>query len=159
MAKIKMEEAPEFEVFPPETVILVSVVSYEIKEFDGANGPWEKANFKFNVEKVFNPEFKSLEGTTMWGGVAFKFTDHPDNKLKQWVEALLGFEIEAGFELDLDDLVGRSAKAITGTYTKKGSNEERHTIESLIPADDAVTTPQTVGAGVGGGVTDDDVPF
>lgn len=147
MAKITLEEAPEFDVFPEETVLRVRVEENEIREFDGSNGKWEKLNFKFKVVQVFDPQYKHMEGIPIFGGVPFRLTDHEDNQLKQWVEALLGLdELGVGFELDTDDLVGREARAITGTYTKKGTTQVRHTVASLLPlSDDAGSV---VGAGV-----------
>lgn len=161
MAKIKLEEAPEFDVFPEETVIEVSITEHEIREFDGQNGPWEKLNIKFEVERVYDPSLKHMEGMTIYGGVPFRFTDHEDNLLRQWTEAILGVdELGVGFELDTDDFDGRRVRAITGTYTKKGTTQVRHTVEHLLPLVDD-------GAAIGAGVApapaqtqiDDEIPF
>lgn len=139
MPKITMEEAPEFDVFPEETVIEVLVKDTEVREFDGRNGPWEKLNFEFEVTRVFDPAYKHMEGLKIFGGVPFRLTDHEDNQLRQWVEALLNVQdLGVGFELDTDDLEGRKARAVTGTYTKKGTTQVRHTVEALLPLDDSM---------------------
>lgn len=170
MAKITLEEAPEFDVFPEETVIQVRVEETEVREFQGQNGPWEKLNFKFEVVKVFDPAYKHMEGETIYGGVPFRLTDHEDNQLRQWIEALFGLdELGIGFELDTDDLEGREARAITGTYIKKGTTSVRHTVDSLIAlGDDAGSiigsgtgpAPQPAMAVAQTTITDDsDIPF
>lgn len=164
MPRITMEEAEEFDVFPEETVIQVKVMDTEVREFDGRNGKWEKLNFEFEVTKVFDPSYKHMEGLKIFGGVPFRLTDHEDNQLRQWVEALFGLDsLDVGFELDTDDLKDREARAITGQYTKKGTTTVRHTVESLLPvADDAASI---VGSGVPRSepvqstITDDDIPF
>jgi hypothetical protein len=174
MAKIQLEEAPEFDVFPEETVIEVLVKVTEVREFEGKNGPWEKLNFEFEVTRVFDPTLKHMEGIKIFGGVPFRLTDHEDNQLRQWVEALLGLQdLGIGFELDTDDLDGRRARAVTGTYTKKGTTQVRHTVEHLLPIDDGMG--QIFGSGQAPAeeapaapaavqrdlsqVSDDDVPF
>lgn len=168
MPKITLEEAPEFDVFPEETVIQVRVKDTEVRELEGRNGTWEKLNFEFEITKVFDPAYKHMEGLRIFGGVPFRLTDHEDNQLRQWIEALLGLDLDVGFELDTDDLQGREARAITSTYVKKGTTTPRHQVESLLPLGE---DGGIIGAGVGPeptpvasqttlpAVDDSDVPF
>jgi hypothetical protein len=45
-------------------------------------------------------------GLRAWGETEDALTNHPDNKVRQWAETLLGREFEIGEGLDTDDLIG-----------------------------------------------------
>lgn len=145
MARIKMEEQEEFLTLPGDSIINVKVEKAEVREVPGRKGNWEKLELTFKVLGVQvigdgSPveQYASVIGSRIWGGCGFRLTDHPDNKLRQWVEALLGMEIAVGFELDTDYLVGREARAITGLFEKRtndprtGRPYQGHQVESLL---------------------------
>lgn len=175
MAKITLEEAQESEflTLPQDALVKVRVLDHEIIDLDGRYGPWQKLNFKFEVLEVLYPEgYEACVGQWVWGGVPFRFTDHPDNALKQWVEAIYGLELQPGFELDTDQLNGRECKAVIETYMKNNGYEGNR-VGSLVPLGGAVSTPQaadsasspsepqtlqSVASSPAGGV-DDDLPF
>lgn len=131
MAKITMTEAQDLTVIAEDTVIKVAVDSTKIVDVDGTRGPWQKIEFRFNITDTPD-EYQPLVGTPIWGSVAFKLTESPDNKLKQWTEALFGIELSAGFELDTDMYIGRQARAIIGNYDKKNGGKG-HQVSSLLP--------------------------
>lgn len=122
MAKITMEEYEEFPVLPADSIITVKVDEITVKEQQGNRGPWQKAEFKFKILGVPSQEYSNLVGQTIWGSVPFRFTESPDNKLRQWVEAMFGMELSAGFELDTDLLIGRECRAVVSNYDKKAIN-------------------------------------
>lgn len=140
MAKITMSEAPEFDVLPADMVIKVRVDETKITDEDGKYGPYQKLRAKFIVCEVPDPAFNTVIGEQIWGSVSFKLTNDKDNQLRQWVEALLGFQLSVGFELDTDELVGRSCRAIVGNYEKNG--KKRHQIAALLPLRQGETVPQ-----------------
>lgn len=145
MAKITLEEAQESEflTLPQDALIKVRVLEHKIENLDGKYGPWQKINFKFEILEVLFPQtgFEPCVGQWIFGGVPFRFTDHPDNALKQWVEAIYGLELAPGFELDTDQLDGRECKAVVENYTKN-NGFEGHRVGSLVPLGGAVATPQ-----------------
>lgn len=138
MAKIVMEEYEEFPVLPQDSIITVKVDDITVKEMQGQRGPWQKAEFKFKILGVPSAEYDSLVGQTIWGSVPFRFTESPDNKLRQWVEAIFGMELSAGFELDTDLLIGREVRAVIANYDKKAINPrtgtpfKAHQVDALL---------------------------
>lgn len=158
MPKITMEEFEEFPVLAPESIIGVKVEDLETRDVPGKNGKpgWTKLEFTFKITQVPTTpdnQYDSLVGSKIWGSVPFRFNDSPDNKLKQWTEALLGMELSQGFELDTDLLIGREARAIISNYDKKNINPrtgqayKAHQVDALlVKGGSGVTLPQTAPA-------------
>jgi hypothetical protein len=154
--KIVMEEYEEFPVLPAESIVSLKVTSLEVKEVSGSKGSWQKLEITFKILGIQavgdggpTDPYDSLITSKIWGSVPFRFTDSPENKLKQWVEALLGMELSTGFELDTDLLVDRKVRGITSTYDKKsmdprtGKPFKNHQIDSLLPASGEVLSSAT----------------
>ena len=135
MPKITASAGEDFTVLPQDLVITVRVDSTQVVPVPGKDGkdPWDKLDFRFTIVSVSNESYKEAEGQTIFGGVGFKLTDHPDNRLRQWVEALLGIQVQEGFELDTDMLEGRTARAIVENYPKR-SGTVGHKVGALIPS-------------------------
>lgn len=138
MPKITMEEYEEFPVLPQDTIISVRVDEINVRDVPGQRGTWQKAEFKFKILGVPSAEFQKLVGETIYGSVPFRFTESPDNKLRQWVEAIFGMELSAGFELDTDLLLNRECRAIISNYDKKakdprtGNPYKGHQVDALL---------------------------
>lgn len=174
MAKILMEEYEEYPVLPADSIIQVKVEDCSVKEVNGQRGTWNKLEFTFKIMSVPSPEYDSLITGKIWGSVPFRFTDSVENKLRQWVEALLGMELSAGFELDTDLLIGREARAIISNYDKKATDPrtglpfKQHQVDTLLPKTGGPLTaadlrtqpsqPQPTPVAAGGG-WDDPPPF
>lgn len=150
MAKFTMEETGDGEGFltlPADTIVPVVVDSIEERTVPGKDGGegWKKLNFRFKILELpsqLEPEYSALVGSTIFGSVSARFTSHPDNKLRQWAEALLDLgDLEAGFELDTDMLVGRKARGVVSHWTRKSDNSLNHQIGGLLPM-----APAAVGA-------------
>jgi hypothetical protein len=145
MPRITMTDQPDFAVLPSDSIVLLKIEETSIREVDGKNGKWEKLNVKFKVLDIQaigdgSPKegYESLIGDTMWGSVPFKLTTNPENKLRQWVEAIFGMELSQGFELDTDLLEGRTVRGITSQYASKTTDASgkpfmRHQVDSLLP--------------------------
>jgi len=141
MPKMMLEEAKEFGVLPDETLILIEV--QDIRERNvtpkGGGEGWTKLEFKCVIRDIpdrfkGDEEYMELIGSNIWGSTSNRFTTHPDNKLRRWSEALLNMgELDAGFELDTDLLIGRQAKAVTGSYVRNDGSR-RHQIDDMLPA-------------------------
>lgn len=139
MPKIVMEEYEEKSVLAPDTIINVKVDEIRIVDVPGNRGTWQKAEFVFKILGVPSQQYDNLIGDKIYGSVPFRFTESPDNKLRQWVEAIFGMELSAGFELDTDLLVGREARAVIRNYDKKatdprtGQPYKGHQVDALLP--------------------------
>jgi hypothetical protein len=146
MAKITAEEHQEFPTLPADSIVFLKVGKSEVKAVAGRNGDsWQKLEFTFKLMGIQTTgdgspvdNYDSLVTGSIWGSVPFRLTDSPENRLKQWVEAILGLPIEAGFELDTDYLNGREVRGVTGNYNKRVINQstglpyQGHQIESLL---------------------------
>ncbi len=126
-----MTEGEEFVVLPEDSVIVVECTDTEVKTLGEGDKAWEKLECKFDIVQAPNG-FEAAVGKPIWGGVGFRLTDHVDNKLRQWIEALLGLNPSAGFEFDTDMFLGRRAKAVIGHYKTK-NGDLRHQVAALIP--------------------------
>lgn len=146
MAVIKMEEFQEFPTLPVETILHLKVDSTSVREVKSERGNWSKLEFKFKILGIQasgdgSPldQYDVMIGQHIWGSVPFKFNDSPENKLKQWVEALLGMEVGIGFELETELLENKQCRGITGQYEKRnidprtGKPFKSHQIDSLLP--------------------------
>lgn len=155
MAKIVAQEQKDLPTLPDDTILFLLVDSTKIEEKDGRNGKWEKIEFKFKIVGVQavggggDPSaYDALITEHIWGSIPFRLTDHPENKLKLWSEAILGIPIGEGFELDTDFYNGRQVRGIVSTFekTRSGINPATgqpfvgHQISALLPA--AGTAPQ-----------------
>lgn len=142
MAKIVAEKQDEILTFPAETILELKIMESEIKTQSGRNGDWEKVECKFKILGIQvigdggNPDdYDNWIGKEIWGSVPFKLTDHPENRLRQWSEAIFRQDIGIGFELDTDLFVNRQVRGVTGTWIKKVGGQEylRHQVDSLLP--------------------------
>lgn len=146
MPKITMEEQPEFAVLPDDSIVHLKIEDLKVKDVEGQHGPWQKLEFTFKILGIqavgdgSNPEdYESLITSKIWGSVPFKLTDNPENKLRQWAEAILDMPLSVGFELDTDFFFNREVRGVTNTYDKKAKDPRTglpfkgHQINSLLP--------------------------
>lgn len=150
MAKITLEEQPDFALLPKDSIVHLKVTEVVIREVDGRNGKWEKLEFTFEITGIQvtgdgSPveSYQSVVGSKIWGSVPFRLTDSAENKLRLWSEALLNMPMGVGFELDTDYFVGRTVRGLTGLYPKRAINPATgqpfmgHQIDSLLPMGNA----------------------
>lgn len=146
MARLIMEEQKDFAVMPADSILLLKVDEIDIRDVEGDRGTWQKMNVKFKILDVQvvgdgspKENYESVFGGHIYGSVPFRLTDSPENKLRQWLEAIFGMELTLGFELDTDLLLGKTVRGITSTYTTKKLDPTtqkgylRHQVNSLLP--------------------------
>lgn len=164
MPKITATSGEDFTVLPQDMIVTVKCNNTKVEEVPTRDGgTWDKLDFEFTIEHVANEDYADAVGQRIWGGVGFRLTDHPDNRLRQWVEALLGIEISEGFELDTDMLHGRTARAIIENYPRKNGGNG-HKVGALLPLTSGQETAAAQALGMTQGSapqqsTDPDVPF
>lgn len=153
MAKITLEEQPEFAVLPPDSILELLIEEAEVKTVEGRNGPWQKVECKFKILGVQatgdgSPveNYDSLVTQSIYGSVPFRLTDSPENKLRQWSEAIFQVEMGVGFELDTDMFVRRQVRGVTSQYDAKtkdpktGLPFKRHQVDALLPKSGGMAT-------------------
>lgn len=135
MPKFTLEEAAQIIVLPVDTIVQVTCTEINERTVPGKDGKegWVKLEFKFVIDGIpSNLDAPDAVGSHIWGSVAARFTTHIDNKLRQWATALLGLELDEGFELDTDMLLNRKARALIGQYQKKDGSFA-HQVVGLLP--------------------------
>jgi hypothetical protein len=141
MPVYKLEETEatdDWAILPEDTIVEVEVEDITEREVPGKDGRegWTKLEFRFRINAIptdLEADYGSLVGSKIWGSVGARFTEHPDNKLRPWAQALLNMgELTVGFELDTDMLIGRKARGITSQY-KKRDGSFNHQIGGLLP--------------------------
>jgi hypothetical protein len=105
----------------PDGVYSVRVTAVE--EMVGRDG---SAFIRWTFEVVNDPEYG---GTALTAVSSLRLT--PKSKTRQFCEALLGRRLERGEEVELDDLVGRTALANVTSVERNGAIY--NTVESLAP--------------------------
>jgi hypothetical protein len=155
MPKITMEEQKEFPVLPADSILHLKIDSVEVREHEGRNGKFSKLHFKFKVLGIqatgdgSDPsQYEGIITEPIWGSVPFRFTDSPENRLRQWVEAIFAMELGVGFELDTDLLAGRECRGVTVQYEKRNTNPRTglpfrgHQVDALLPKGGSVPQAQ-----------------
>lgn len=141
MAKLTMEEGQDFLTFPIDSLLTLRIEKIELQDKQTRDGrDFQLLNFKFYIVSIdalgdgSDPEtYSVMVGQNIYGSVSARFNSSTENRLRQWVSAILNMELEVGFELDTDLLIGRKVRALTGQYTKKGNSYPSHQIDSLVP--------------------------
>lgn len=137
MPKLVMQEHDPnaYKTLPADTMIQVEVADIKEREVTSTKGNWMKLEFKFVVTDIpdaLMEEYAEVVGSNIWGSVSARFSEHPDNKLRHWAEALFGIELTVGYELDTDDLLGKKARAAVTNYTKRDGGTA-HQVGELFP--------------------------
>lgn len=82
-------------------------------------------------------EIKSSDefnGRKVKGECGPRLSNHPNNRFRQWAEALLHREIPAGMAIDSDDLVGLTADiAVRHRADKKDPNRKFEEVDEVLP--------------------------
>jgi hypothetical protein len=155
MAKMIVEEQKEFSLLPVDSILLLKVDELSEKEVTTNGRDWTKLEIKFKILQVIatgdgSPlhEYEDQLAGPIWGSVPLRLTEHPENKLRLWAEAILGIEMGVGFELDTDVFVGREVKGITSQYDKRATDPKTgkpfkgHQVASLLPKGPAAPQQQ-----------------
>lgn len=136
-------EQVEFETIPADTVATAEVVNCEVKETpwlidesDPDKGYKEQVLFRFKI--VEGP----YQGRQLFGNTPTTFTNHPDCKLRVWVQELLGMNtLPSEFTFDTDNLIGTKARIIVGNRPKKhrdGSSSLVDFVDTVVRLDDGM---------------------
>lgn len=141
MARTTLEHQEDRLTFPPDSILELKIDEAEVVEQNrrDGSGSWERLRVKFKILGVqavgdgSNPSlYQNWITEYIYGSVSFYLSDSPNNKLRQWCEAIFRQELAVGFELDTNMLVGRSVRGITSQYQKANDNLPRHQVESLL---------------------------
>lgn len=120
----ELSDAPVFEAIPVDTVLEAEVDKVEERETpfwidqnDESKGKQRQVSFKFRITDAEH------SGRVLFGNTPTTFSNHPDCKLRVWVQEILGVDtLPLGFKLDLSQLEGAPIKVVVGNRSKKAAD-------------------------------------
>lgn len=134
-------ESTPIRLIPEDTKVLVEVLDVQRKKKpftdDDGNEVW-RLEFAF---KILEGEY---EKQRVWQDVYEDFSDDQRCRLRHWAQELLRCPLDAGFNLDTDNLIGLNANATIGIYewTKQdGSEGIKNTVKFLQRVKDGQSIP------------------
>ena len=118
------------EIFPA-TLVEVKLVEKPFVD-DKTGEKVKKISFKFRLDAEGDPH----DGDFKWGETGTRFNTHPDCRLKNWAEAILGRELVKGYQLDTDDLLDQKCRVVIGRreYDKDGQTKIHNSVKDLMPS-------------------------
>jgi hypothetical protein len=126
MAKITLENNQPRKDFPipaENSLHETTVTGIRVKTWpDRGDGRGETQSLEFEFTIKTPGEF---EDKRIWGTVPLWFSMNPNCRLRNWVQSILGTELESGYELDTDDLIGRNARIVVGHREGKNASAGR----------------------------------
>lgn len=123
MPKSTLVEEAEFKLPKdvPLPAILNAVEEKEIPYTDKKTGEQKKfVKWSWEFEIIDGP----YQGLRAWADTENRLTTHPDNKVRQIAEALMGAEFEIGQDLDTDDLLQLPCEIIVDNVVHEKKNGE-----------------------------------
>lgn len=106
------DQEDDFKIIPGDMDFTAEVVRIEQKTLpfkDDDGNEIHQLEFSFKIQD--NGEYF---GHWVKGQAGLPFNDHPRNKLRFWAQNILGgVELNSGFQLNTDDLVGRKCRIHT----------------------------------------------
>lgn len=140
MPTFELEESDFAGYIPDDEVKTATVVSVKLAEqnfVDDDGKKVMKVEFKFKII-----DGSVHDGTDIWGKTPTRFNTHPDCKLRNWAQAILGQSLPPKFRLDTDVLVGRDCRLIIGLreYEKDGQTKQTNYVKDVMPTADAMAS-------------------
>jgi hypothetical protein len=138
MAILVMEESTGG-IIPEGDIVQAKVTACEqrVAPFKDDNGnEVVRIEFTFTIEEPGSP----YDGQRIFGSTSNTFTNHPDCKLRAWAQELLVTELEPGFTLDTDTLIGQRCRVVVGVREteKNGLTKTRNYAQDIMrPRDGA----------------------
>ncbi|GAB3863277.1 hypothetical protein GCM10028801_30520 [Nocardioides maradonensis] len=121
MPRATLAEEAEFKL-PKDEPLPAELSSVEVKHLEGTS---TRTGKDYSFDKWIW-EFKIIDGPyaglRAWAETEDRLTTHPDNKVRQYAEALLGAEFEIGQDLDTDDLLGMPCEIVLDHVVEEGKD-------------------------------------
>lgn len=135
----------EFQKIPEDLVLDATVEAVEERDHpffkDDDGNPQRTVNFTFALE---GEEYG--KNRRLWGETPTTFTTHPDCKLRSWTQEILGGnELDVGFKLNTDALVGAKVRVVVG-YEEWDSKRNPGTRDWKNSIKDVIHSRSSVGA-------------
>lgn len=138
MPQATLKEEPKWRL--PADIPLPAVLN-EVKEerkqgTSRAGKPYDFTQWTWEFQ-IADGEY---QGIKVWADTDAAFTNHPENRVRQYAEALLGAELELGMGLDTDDLIGLPCEIVVANETYENAKGETKYITPITQIYPAGTT-------------------
>lgn len=136
MPTFELEESEYKGPVPEDTVLQAEVIGCRIVEEpfyeDDGVTKVRKVEFKFIVRHPGS----QWDGETYWGKTPVRFNTHVDCKLKNWAQAIEGYEFPEKYNLDTDILLNKPCRIVMGqrAYKKDGEDKIFCFVRDVMPA-------------------------
>ncbi len=137
----------KFPLLPEDSLheaVVNSIKEQETKLKNDDGTPVVRMSFGFTVTAG------DYQGSKIWGETGVKLATHPDCKLRNWLQELLGQPIAADMVIDTDDFIGNNCRILVGhrSWTDKETNElrTRHFVKDVLRSRDVAVTPASAGS-------------
>lgn len=111
MAVLKVQES-EFELFPEGYQARAKIVAIDPKTIKWTDDKGDQSADIFEFDYVFTDG--EFEGKHIKGSADAFVSDHPRNRLRPIIEAVIGQPLEVGQVIDTDDYIGRHVIVVVG---------------------------------------------
>lgn len=140
-----LEESTYAGPIPDDTILAaeVTAIAEKKKPFTDKETGAEIWRVEFSFV-VTEPE-SGWKDQRIWGDTATTFSTNTDCKLRNWASELLGVEeLDSGFRLDTDLLVGQPCRIVVGArnYIKDGTDKTYNFVKDVIRAKAGVMAHQ-----------------
>lgn len=140
----KLKEAEKWDIIPEDVILEAEVVKVKeqdsfffIDPDDESKGKKPEVSFRFRItddSEYVNEdgEMVNFVNRQLFGRTPTTFSNHPDCKLRVWVQEILGLDsLPVDFELEQDEddksfpiLEGMPVKVVVSHYQPKGNNAD-----------------------------------
>lgn len=146
------------EVLPPDSIVTgkleeVKIETVEYTDKHGNPDSFDKAVWWWKITNDHRDG--EFNGRKVKGECNPEISTHPNNKMRNWIEALLGRSLDAGMRISTDDLVGLTADISIINREAVVKGEDRIFME----VDEVMEASRGPSAGSTAPPSDDDVPF
>lgn len=119
---------------PAGVLLKARLDSLDVRDIPFTDKKTGEAKSFQKIEWIFKVIDGEFQGKEVRGETSAYLTDHPENKFRNWSEALLNRSLDLGFVLDESDLVGATS-LITVKYVADRKDEEKKwpRIDDVIP--------------------------
>jgi hypothetical protein len=138
--KFQVQEVEAREELPIDAPLNARLLSIETKTVNYVD---KKTNEPKSFDKlVWKFGADDFDNRWVWGETSTTITTHPENEFRNFVEALLGVEVNPDFSFTDDDLIGLRCQVILGHQPNKKDPANPYTkVMQVLPATESEEVP------------------
>jgi hypothetical protein len=133
------QEQPDTTI-PEDTIVNARVDSVKVEKVEYVDKDtkeeksFEKVTWYFEITEA-GPDGQ-WQGRRIQGRTGAKLTNHPNNRFRNWAEALLKRDISVGFQLSTEDLTGLPCKiTVRHEPDRRDPKTKWERVDEVLPGD------------------------